>query len=202
MRTRPYRLGKRQRAVDVNRAAVIAAARAFLASRKATHGFSVQAVAQYAGIARMTIYHHFGSKAALLEALYDDLAERGRLRERLGEAFAARGLRVRMEKFVGAFCHFWEGDRLVIRRLHALSELDPAMNTASRHERRRMALRELLVSKAGRPTRSVRLPDDVIDALHTLTSFETYDALARNGRTRLRVARLLVEIALAVVRTG
>ena len=160
----------------------------------------MQAVAQHAGIARMTIYHHFGSKAGLLEALYDDLAERGRLRERLSEAFTANGVRQRVQKFIGAFCHFWEGDRLVIRRLHALAELDPEMNTGGRHERRRVALRELLSAAMGRPRRSARLRDDIIDALHTLTSFETYDALARAGRTRPRVERLLVEIARAVLR--
>ncbi len=40
-------------------------------------GFTVDAVAREAGVARMTVYYQFGSKAGLLEAIFDSLAVRG-----------------------------------------------------------------------------------------------------------------------------
>src|SRR5262249_41632805 len=72
---RVYRLGKRQIVADKNRAKIVAAARKLLAGRGSA-SFSMDAVAQKAGVARMTVYHQFGSKRELLEALFDHLAGR------------------------------------------------------------------------------------------------------------------------------
>src|SRR5262249_59613985 len=86
MKRRPYRLGQRQTSVEQTRARIVAAAREILAARDGFSGFTVDAVAAQAGVARMTVYNQFGSKLGLLEALFDDLAARG-LVERLRTAF-------------------------------------------------------------------------------------------------------------------
>src|SRR2546430_2914681 len=44
-------------------------------------GFSIEAVARRADVARMTIYHQFGSKMGLLEALCDSLAVTGEMEQ-------------------------------------------------------------------------------------------------------------------------
>src|SRR5579875_2767074 len=83
---RPYRLGQRQAASAQTRARILAAARELLMVPDNFSGFSVDAVARQADVARMTVYYQFGSKIGLLEALSDDLAARGEM-ERLPEAF-------------------------------------------------------------------------------------------------------------------
>src|SRR5262249_56620917 len=77
MKRRPYRLGQRQTSVEQTRARIVAAARELLATPGGVSGFTVDAVAAQAGVARMTVYNQFGSKRGLLEALFDDLAARG-----------------------------------------------------------------------------------------------------------------------------
>src|SRR2546427_10499834 len=77
MSPRPYRLGRRQPAAQRTRARVLRAARELLTARAGAEPFSVDAVARRAGVARMTVYHRFGSRRGLLEALFDSLAPRG-----------------------------------------------------------------------------------------------------------------------------
>src|SRR5580704_11002898 len=76
MSPRPYRLGQRQVAIDETRARVIAAARELLVSAEPGR-FSIDAVAQKADVSRATVYYQFGSKAGLLEALFDSLGATG-----------------------------------------------------------------------------------------------------------------------------
>lgn len=200
MTPRSYCLGKRQVAVDSNRARIIRGARALLKSPGARKGFSVDAVARCAGVTRMTVYHQFLSKAGLLEALYDDLAQRAGLRKRLALAFGERDPRIGLKKLILAFCHFWAGDRLVIRRLHALADLDPDFAQVDRREWRRGAIRELIHRLDGRRRSRPQSSEAVVDALHMLTSFETYDALAHGSRSRVGVTRLLITLAMQALK--
>lgn len=123
---RPYRLGLRQGSIDEKRQKVIEAARELIMSNRAPAVFSVDAVATAAGVARATIYNQFGSRAGLLEALYDDLARRGGMFE-LGEVFRIENPLDALGEFVRAFGHFWTIDRILIRRLHGLNTLDAEM---------------------------------------------------------------------------
>src|SRR5713226_4068485 len=74
MSPRPYGLGQRQATTEQTRARIINAARELLAESSGFSGFSIDAVARQADVARMTVYHQFGSKIGLLEALCDSLA--------------------------------------------------------------------------------------------------------------------------------
>src|SRR5262249_56661173 len=116
MAPRPYQLGRRQTTVEQTRARIVAAARELLAAPGGFSGFTVDAVAGQAGVARMTVYNQFGSKIGLLEALFDDLAARG-LVERLRAAFARPEPREALAELIAAFGHFWGSDRVVIRRI-------------------------------------------------------------------------------------
>ena len=77
MSPRPYQLGQRQAASEQTRSRVLQAARKLLMESTSFSGFSIEAVARRADVARMTIYHQFGSKMGLLEALCDSLAVTG-----------------------------------------------------------------------------------------------------------------------------
>jgi len=184
MTPRPYRLGRRQAAVEQTRARIVAAARDLLAAPGGFSEFTVDAVAHQAGVARMTVYNQFGSKIGLLEALFDDLAARG-LVGRLRTAFVQAEPRAALDEFIAAFGHFWGSDRIVIRRIRGLAAIDVDFERAvrARDERRREALTAGIRRLADKlPTPDVDVSDDVIALLHTLTSFETFDNLA--GATR------------------
>ena len=200
MRTRSYRLGLRQAAVDRTRARVLGGARKFLKSRVAAKGFSLDAIARCADVTRATIYYQFKSKTGLLNAVYDNLASRAGLRDLLGRAFREESPAAAVKKIVAAYCRFWANDRVVIRRLHALADIDAGFRSSDRGEWRREAILGLLAKFKGRRARiAVRITPDVVDALHTLTSFETYDNLACGRRNEKGVVRLIADVAVRLV---
>jgi AcrR family transcriptional regulator len=160
----------------------------------------MEAVARKADVARMTVYHQFGSKAGLLEALMDDLAARGQM-DRLAGAFHQPEPLEALDTFIAAFGGFWSADRLALRRLRALTALDPEIEQAlrARDEWRRRGLRVIMQRMAeryGRPAPEAL--DEAIDLLFTLTSFETFDTLAGPTRAPEEVTPVVQRIARAV----
>jgi AcrR family transcriptional regulator len=201
MGRRAYNLGLRQVAAEENRRRIVAAARDLLADESGPPGFTVEAVARRAGVARMTIYHQFGSKRGVLEALFDNLANRGlmpHLRPVFHEPIATRAL----DGLIAAFAAFWDSDRIVLRRARALAALDLeiAESVRARDEMRRQHLRNILarMDKAEGAPPAKTLPE-TIDVLHTLTSFETFDALSRDGRSVDDVVRIVRQLAEATL---
>jgi AcrR family transcriptional regulator len=201
MSPRPYQLGKRRDAAAATGARILAAARDIFAAGDGLTGFTgftVDAVARRAGVARMTVYYRFGSRDRLLEALFDDLAERGRLGELLPAAFAREEPLDALDGFVAAFAAFWGADRLAMRRLRGLAALDAGLGDAvrARDDRRRAGLRVLagrLSERYGRPPAAGR--DEAVDVLFALTAFECFDALAGGVRVPEDVAPTVGRLA-------
>jgi AcrR family transcriptional regulator len=201
MSPRPYRLERRRVAADQTRARIIAAARDVLLAGRGFPGFTIDAIARHAGVARMTVYYQFRSKAGLLEAIFDDLAARGEIR-RLAEAFAQPDPQVALRSFVAAFGHFYAADRLMFRRLHAYAALDPEIEhgLTGRAAWRRDGLGVLvgrMAARFGAP--APRQTDEAIDLLHMLTSFESFDALAGQARSPEDVAPAIAGLALSAI---
>jgi len=201
MKSRPYRLGQRRVSVERTRARIIAAARKLLGAPGAFSGFTIDAVASQAGVARMTVFNQFGSKRGLLEVLFDDLATRG-LVERLYASFGQPEPQQALDELVAAFAGFWSSDRIVIRRIRGLASIDPDFELAvrARDERRREGLRTIvarLEKKYHKPTPAAR--DEVIAILHTLTSFETFDNLAGPEHNPDEVVSVVCRLARAAV---
>jgi len=176
MSPRPYRLGKREEARDQGRRRILDAARELLRTSTAYPGFTVDAVARGADVARATVYYQFGSKSGLLEALCDDLAEAGGMAD-LARVFTDPAPDAAIHGFLNAFAGFWAADRIVMRRLRALAALDPDVGAVveARDHRRREGLTVLasrLPASAGTPA------GQTVQLLYALTSFETFDTLA------------------------
>jgi AcrR family transcriptional regulator len=197
---RPYRLGRRELESEKTRARILAATRRLLLRPRGLAEFSIDAVAREAGVARMTIYHRFRSKRGLLEGLFHDLATRGKMSDLAG-AFRHPDPLDALKEFIAVFTRFWTSARLVIRRLRGQGILDPELGQAlaDREEWRREGLRVLVKRISERPG----LPewasyDDVVDLLFALTSFETFDALARGKRRPPDVAELLTHFAASI----
>ena len=201
MSPRPYNLGKRQESAGQTRARIVEAARELLMASDGFSGFTMEAVARQAGVARMTVYYQFESKVGLLEAVSDDLARRGHM-ERLAEVFSQPAALLALEKFVETFARFWGADRVVTRRLRALAALDTDFEQVVR---RRDGWRHNIVQAlAGRfATEYGRPPPEQIEQtaaqLYTITSFESFDTLAGPDQTPEEVAPQIMALARMVL---
>ena len=194
---RRYRSELRDAAVDVTRTRIMQASRRLLTGGKDLPAFSLDAVAREAGVTRLTVYNQFESKRGLLEAVFDDIAERGglfELRSVLAEADAMASLR----RVVAVFCRFWASHDRVLAKLAGMTKLDRdiAASLKQRTERRRGVLK-VLVKRLARG----RAPDDLVDVLFTLTSFETFEALSVRQRSAAAVEALIWQLVEDSVRS-
>ena len=201
MSPRPYRLGRRREAAEETRARIIAAARELLSASGGVSGFTIDSVARQAGVARMTVYHQFGSKQGLLEALFDSLAASGGM-EHLADAFRRPDPLEALDAFIAAFGRFWASERLIHRRLHGLAAIDPEFEPAwrARQGRRREGLRVLvgrLLKRRGRP--SLKAIVRGVDVLYALTSFEMFDTLAGDAGSPEQVTPVVQRLARAAL---
>ena len=204
MANRAYRLGRRQQGIDETRTRIIDASHALFAET----GFyqtSVEGVAQRAGVSRATVYHQFGSKAALLDAVIS-IALSGttgtRMRRVREHADAATALRL----YVPDVCRFWASEYDLFRHLFAAAEIDPEASAhVEAYDGRR---RELVVWLAKRLDDQEYLREGVTqrqaaDTIWMLTSFRSFDHLhARSGMSVRAAGALLAGLAATVLRDG
>ncbi len=198
MTPRPYRQGRRQLAAQKTRAKVLRAARSLLTGR-GTERFSLDAVAERAGVARMTVYYQFRSRRGLIEALFDSFAEGGELPEQLGLAFQQSDPDQVLAGVVSAFAHFWQAGRTWVRRVRALGVLDAALGAAieARNARRRQVIRAVVDRMPSRLSTVERA--EVEEILYALTSFEMFDALAGPKRSLEDIAPTVLRLARAAL---
>lgn len=193
---RPYQAGERRRAAtEATRSRIVEAARDLLADPHATT-FSVDAVAQRADVARMTVYYQFKSKGKLLEAIFDDFAARANMRE-MQKVFHQPDISRALAVLVDVFCNLWKTQGAIVRRLNAMAVLDPEVDRAlqERSSWRRDALTQLL----GRKRRGEHA--EIVDVLYVLTSFETYGSLAARHSPK-QIAAILRRATTAILNAG
>lgn len=165
--------------------------------------FGLEAVATKAGVSRVTVYNQFGSRVGLLEAVYDDIARRARIAERLGAAFRSADPQATLDGAVAAFIEFWKSERTVIRRLRSMAVLDVAFKGATdRDERRVTAMRTVLLRLAAARGRHLQDPSECARVLAMLTSFETYETLAGSGVDSARITSTVLALARAAVESA
>jgi AcrR family transcriptional regulator len=195
---RAYHSTRREAAADETRARILEAARGILAGRGNLDDFSMDAIAERAGVSRMTVYYQFESRAGLLGALADHMAQRGGM-VRMRDVFVEPTLPAAFQKLVETFVGFWASDRVALRRMRAMAVVFPK-DTAGPRDRdawRREAIVQLLARQRFGGPGSHAVPDDLIDALTMLTSFEAFDLLCTGDRDPDAVAALLTRLGLA-----
>jgi AcrR family transcriptional regulator len=204
MSPRTYNGSRRRAGAEATRERIVMAAHGLLAEPAGVSAFTVDAVARRAGVARMTVYNQFGSKAALLEALFDLMMRRGGIDGPRGmpSVFRVADPVEAVSAMFGVLARYYSADRMVKRRVHALAVLQPDVERALslREDRRRRGIRTLL-ERMDRPWTPARR-DELERLLFTLTSFESFDGLAGPHRTFPDVAPLLVSTARAVLAAG
>ena len=193
MSPRPYRSSRRGVAAKRTRARLLKAARAMLA---APDGISLDAVAKKAGVTRLTVYNQFGSRRALLEAVFDDMAERGGL-HRIREAMAKTDPQAALQQIVLIFCDFWSVHRGALWRLHAASATDPEFEERlrARNRRRRHLLSVLVDRMIEGGAKSPEVVIELIDVLFALTSVGFFWELTAGGRKANAVCHLIQALA-------
>jgi AcrR family transcriptional regulator len=187
---RPYELGKRLEQMDSSRAEVLRAARAQLEAN-GYRQLTMASLAAESGITRQTVHNLFGTKAAVLEALFDVIALDGGM-EGMREAMTQPSAEAMLKRFVAVFCHFWASNRVLLRRVHGIGAIDPEFGAVieARNKRRLMAATRIMSRSS--------LQQDVKQraaALTALTSFEFFDALVENSIDEHRAAAMVLELA-------
>ena len=193
MRRRPYTPIERQRTVDAGRDRILTAAREVLElDHVAT--FSLDAVARRAGVTRMTVYNQFGSRAGLLEALFDLLVERSAFRE-MSAVLSETDHVAAFDALVAIFGRFYTENRPVLVRLSAVAGSDPDLDEAMRvrNERRRRAI-ETLVQRLPKGQRTGVAPGELVNALDVMLSFNTFNAIAGPNRTPNDVVAVMRQV--------
>ncbi len=189
---RPYSLRRRRELSDRKRTKILAVARRQLECNGFLN-FTLDSLARESGVTRQTIHNLFGTKAGLLEALFDQLARDGGI-ARMRTVMQQANPESMLASFVEVVNDFWAKDRMLIRRIHGMAAIDPEFGAAveARNQRRRGAAARvvgLLNRSSGEP--------DVVDrtqsgaTLYALTSFEFFDALAEGCGSPDEAGRLV-----------
>jgi AcrR family transcriptional regulator len=170
---RAYRLGARAAAVSGTRDRVVAAARQLFAEA-GFHRVSLDEIARRADVARATVYHQFGSKLGVLDAVVADFERRAGLAA-LAELIETGPVQTLVRDVVTAGCRYWATDPALARSIVAFAVTDPqASELLAGHDSGRLRLLTRMVERLAVPD-----PARALDALWLLTSFGAYDELAR-----------------------
>jgi AcrR family transcriptional regulator len=155
--------------------------------------FTMELVAKRSGVSRMTVYYQFHSRAELLDALFDELVERGHLVTGLEGAFEETDALIVVDRLVDAFCGLWSAEPLAMRRLRSLAAVDPTLEAdlRARDERRRVAVGMAVDRLAAAGVGGTAGALESIEALNALLSFEVWDILGgRDGRAEEACSRV------------
>jgi AcrR family transcriptional regulator len=198
---RAYKSPRRTVAATQTRERIVAAARTILGTAEGISGFSLQAVAEKAGVTRLTVYNQFGSRRALLEAVFDDMAVRGGL-HRIPGIMAGSDPQAGLLEVISIFCDFWSFGSDALGPLHAAgaSDLEFGASVRERNERRRRLLSVLVRRMAADRKLRPRMLDDLIDVLFALTSFPFFSQLTARGRSAQAACDLIQGLATHAVR--
>ena len=201
MSPRPYNSPGRDAAASQTRERIVAAAATILGSAKGIEDFSLEAVAKAAGVTRLTVYNQFGSRRAVLEAVFDAVAVRGGL-HRLAEAMADPDPHAALVRIIPIFCAFWSFDPGALGLLHAVGSSNPefAESVNARNERRRKLFSSLVRRIAEDAPLRQKAQRDLVDILFALTSFAFFAQLTTGGRSADAACRMVQELAQDAVR--
>src|SRR5262245_14914877 len=198
---RAYNSPRRIVAATPPRGRIVAAAAAILGTAEGISGFSLQAVADKAGVTRLTVYNQFGSRKALLEAVFDDMAVRGGL-HRIPGVMAGSDPQAGLLQVIAIFCDFWSFGSHALGPLHAAGASDPEFGASvrERNERRRRLLSVLVRRMAKDRKLRAKALGDLIDVLFALTSFPFFSQLTAQGRSADAACSLIQGLATDAVR--
>ncbi|MFC5864569.1 TetR/AcrR family transcriptional regulator [Acidicapsa dinghuensis] len=195
---RPYELGKRLEQMDKSRADILRAARLQLEAN-GFRQFTMSSLAAECGLTRQTVHNLFGTKTALLEALFDVIALDSGM-ERMREAMMQPSPQAMLEQLIHVFCGFWARNRVLFRRIHGIGAIDPEFGAviAARNQRRTLIATRIVSRWQGSGDSNTQ-SNTRIASLAALTSFEFFDALVESTLTETQAEAVILELARKVL---
>ena len=197
--------GRRAASTAATRRTIIDAARGLLATED-WRRFTLEVVAEAAGVTRVTVYNQVHSKQGLLDAVLTDLTERAGMDQLLTDS-RELSARAACAFVVERTCRFWHAERTVLRPLFGLASIDRhvAANLGQREHWRGDQIERLLDRLGEEEAPSFDLPRaDVLAGTIAVTSFPTYDTLGALAENPVRAAELIhrLVVNLTVTRSG
>jgi AcrR family transcriptional regulator len=194
---RPYELGKRLEQMDQTRAAILSAAKAQLEA-KGYRQLTMSSLAAESGVTRQTVHNLFGTRAAVLEALFDLIALDGGM-ENMRDVMTQRSAETMLERFIEVFCRFWASHRLLIRRIHGIGAIDLEFGAViEARNRRRLTAATRVVNRIG----IRKKVEQQAATLAALTSFEFFDALAQSSLDENHAEAIVLDLARKMLADG
>jgi AcrR family transcriptional regulator len=197
MSRRPYRLGQRAETTESNRRRILDAAYELIAEA-GFHPVSVDAVADRAGVTRVTVYRHFGSKRGLFEAVSLHRLGQAQL-ARLDHARAHPDVVQALRDFLRENCRLMSEIGDTLRTTLEVARHEPEVAhvlDVGYYGRRKHSLEELATrlhaENALAPGWTIHR---VVDALMIVTSLEAFETLTqRQGHSVRRSANILFDM--------
>jgi AcrR family transcriptional regulator len=181
--------------MDQSRAAILRAARTQLEA-KGYRQLTMSSLAAESGVTRQTVHNLFGTKAAVLEALFDVIALDGGM-ENMRDVMTQSSAETMLERFIQVFCRFWAKNRLLLRRIHGIGAIDPEFGAViEARNRRRLTAATRIVSRIG----VRRQVEQRAATLAALTSFEFFDALNESSLDGNHAAAIVLDMARKMLR--
>lgn len=193
---RAYRAHRRETRPTQTRDRIMSAVRELLAEGR-FHESTVEEVADRAGIARATLYQHFGSRVELVDAICDSFAVNPALLE-LREGVELDDAEAGLEQTIANTVRFWSSEDAILRQLYGVAAIDPAAQDLV--DRQRADRRGELERLARRLRTTRRLKAGVnerrtLALLLMLTSYETFCELGLTGMGDKDITKTLQESA-------
>jgi len=192
MSPRAYRARTRPTRSEATRDRIVAAVRALL-EEGTFHQSTVEEVADRAGVARATLYQHFGSRLELVDAICETFAANPALLE-LRTIVELPDAEEALDRTIANSIRFWSSEDPVLRELYGVVAIDPAAQALVDRQRadRRSEL-ERLARNLGRGghLREGTNERGAVTLLLVLTSYDTFRELREAGLTDRQVAATL-----------
>jgi AcrR family transcriptional regulator len=186
---RSYDLGKRLEQMDATRAAILRTARAQL-EENGYRQLTMASLAAESGVTRQTIHNLFGTKAAVLEAIFDLIALDSGMQQ-MREVMMLPPGEAQLARFVAIFCGFWTKNRLLLRRVHGIASIDPEFGTVlEARNRRRLMAATRIVERMGKEN-----TEHCAAMLAAITSFEFFDTLAETSGSEAKAETMVLQLA-------
>jgi AcrR family transcriptional regulator len=191
--SRVYRQRRRAESTAKTRAQIMDAVRGLL-EEGTFHATSVEEIAQLAEVSRATLYQHFGSRFALVDAICESFSENPSMIA-IQAAPDIADPREAAALMVGQGIRFWASEELLHRHLYGLAEIDQsAADFVERQTADRRSVVERVVQRAveGGALREGVSESQARATLLVLTSFHTFEELRAAGLTLKETERFAV----------
>jgi AcrR family transcriptional regulator len=198
--SRAYRTRKRPQRSQQTRERITNAVRELLAEGT-FHESTVDEVADRAGIARATLYQHFGSRLELVDAICDTFDANPALLA-LRESVQLSDPEAALAETIANTVGFWSSEDAILSELYGVAAIDPAAQDLVGRQRsdRRGEMDRLAhhLRKSG-SLRSGLTQPQAVALLMVLTSYGTYRELRDAELPHRKIAKTLQDTARALL---